>query len=381
MISSFKTTKTNKFRLPLCGCQKQLEMPNYGSGAPIDSNFNCGCIDPCGCQVPYLNILDLPFLASFASSIPIEAYSYLLPEIGDFVRAPIPRVPSPVADVPNCACQTPKCGCHIADCGCQRNKIGGPVPNYRYPLNKCECRIPECACQGFGYGCPNCARPLTECRCQNLNCGCQAGACNCQNSPCTCQISPCTCQSSPCTCQSSPCTCRSNPCSCQSSPCTCQSNPCTCQSNPCTCQRNQCTCESDLCICKALQMPNIFDFLTSIEMPYPQGTYSPPYDFTSYYGLSVPNCNYQPNCAFGPIQLLPNPYDSPPFDMFGYNYDLPACSCGCHLEIPISGLELPKCACQLPNCCCRDGICNCGMDCGCGCGKYLRQITLQPPFL
>lgn len=146
--------------------------------------------------------------------------------------------------------------------------------------------------------------------------------------PCGCQTMPRGCQNIPCGYQNIPCgvnipcnSCQNLPCGCQSMPCSCQSMSCSCQNIPCSCQTMPCGCPNIPCSCQ--------------NMP-----------------CSCQNCNYK--CQNTYVPQLP--------------LELPCACQACQsspLEIPVYG-----CGCQsLP-----PPVIGCG-------GKYLRQVTIQPPFL
>lgn len=145
---------------------------------------------------------------------------------------------------------------------------------------------------------------------------------------------------------------------------------CQCQMPVECCQRQKCGCQlraSDVpCSC---QMPTSCGCtLSSLDMPFvcqlpplnlPCGCQLPGLDCGCQFQAFNTPCSCQ--MGSGSCQLpVPNvPYAYQLLDV-PYGYDLPV---------------LDACGCQLPSCSCQMS------PPSVGCGKYLRKITLPPPFL
>lgn len=254
-------------------------------------------------------------------------------------------------------------------------------------------KLPACGCQtpaGVPCGCANIIPNPT------YNCGCpNQGMCGCPNYWDQMDIPSCSLEMANPFAMEIPYTLTPETCVCRSgslpydymSPIEAMSfSPCGCGRNPCGCQMS------------AIQPTNIYDFLSYMDLPYGNQNV-----------VKVTNCDYIP-CGCGIPQcgcqvprdgtacgcrtgtIAPNYFPSlesvtAVFPGLGVPY-----TCGCDGSCYMS--DVP-CGCQFskPTCNCQASTCNCGCQrcgfgCGCGCGsgcecggKYLRQITLQPPFL
>lgn len=140
----------------------------------------------------------------------------------------------------------------------------------------------------------------------------------CQSIPCCdSQNLPCNCQNM-CGGRSMPCGYKNTPCDYLNLPCGCQNILCGCQNLPCDCQNMPCSCQTLPCSCLNVPCGCMQNVIQ--------------------YGPQLPAVELP--CACQACQLAP--------------IELPVYSCGCQMLPP------PVMGC---------------------CGKYLRQITLQPPFL
>lgn len=295
---------------------------------------------PCACQKPVLDIN-----CGCRGSI-IEA------ALGAINQFEIPITASPVIDVPNYRYADPL---EISPLGCLFPTI--EIPNYGMlsaPVTlpsveyftavdqPCGCPGPKCGCRAPAVKLPACPREFLA-SIEVPSCGCSGTqlsslpigqiieipaytpVCGCQG-PCSCPRVPCGCQG-PCSCSGMPV----STCGCQG-PCTCAGIPvaaCGCQ-GPCTCPEYQvlsCGCQG-ACSCPEYQILSCGC----------QGS-------CSCSGMPVSGCGCSGPCGCG------------------------GKSCGCQGPCACSGMPLGVLPIQVP-------------ACGCGeCTKYLRQVTLQPPFL
>lgn len=328
-----KRQKNIKRRLskpsPICGCQVSiLDLP--GSKSLLESTYEClgtcGCPSTCGCQNIFLE--ELPCRCNSC-----DGYGVLNAEVSCYDRIPAIRLPKTLASIdariPVPAINLPTlCQCDIPSCQCQNARpyqtIDSPCskrPIYEY-LNPIDVTSPiiKMPADMFQTVIIETPRPVMKL----ANCGCQL------------PVEVCGCQRQQCGCLSA----LDIPCSCQVST---LGSPCGCQLSaldmPCRCQL------------PALNLPCGYQ-LPSLDCGCQIQAFNSP-------------CCQSVGTPCGLAGQLPVPN-------VPYAYLLPSADLPCAYQLPVG--DIP-CNCQLPGCGCQSTP-----PVG-GCGKYLRQVTLQPPFL
>ncbi|XP_035455727.2 uncharacterized protein LOC118279971 [Spodoptera frugiperda] len=299
----------------------------------------------CGCQSSIIDILTLGSRGSliepvygpvslpapvidvpnyrYAEAIEINPLGNLFPtlEVSNYGVAPFSVIDLPCGCSGPCGCRGP-CGCGEPNCGCR-------VPAVKLPAcAPAAIDVPKCGCASiqspaYSYG----ISALIDVPSYVPACGCQA-PCSCAvPKSCGC-VGPCGCAGlSSCECMG-PCSCGLSVPSCGcNGPCSCLGMPvaaCGC-SGPCSCGVPTAACGcTDVCTC----------------------------------GLSVLPCGCNGPCNCGSLS-----------------------TCGCSGPCNCLGIQVPSYGGVLPTIEVPSCGCGCGMP-GCSCNpKYLRQVTLQPPFL